>query len=74
MYFENVTINEKGLKSLIITCKKMKSLKELYLINMPDVKNNMKLIEKSFSHHKSLEILNLAKNKLPDYDAIVAIL
>ena len=34
----------------------------------------MSLIGQSFMHHKSLEILNLSGNNLPEFDSIVTIL
>ena len=37
IYMENVNLSERGLKQLIISCKKMQKLKSLSLINMPDV-------------------------------------
>lgn len=37
IYMENVNLSERGLKQLIISCKKMQKLKALSLINMPDV-------------------------------------
>ena len=54
----------------------MSKLKELSLVNMPIVreKQTLELIEKSFMNHKSIEILNLSGNNLPNYDSIVAIL
>ena len=52
----------------------MKGLKELHLVNMPGVRDSMDLIENTVVHHKSLEILNLAKNNIENYDAIVSIL
>ena len=60
IHMENVTLSEKGLKSLVVSCSKMKGLKELYLINMPGVRDNMHLVEKAFVHHKTLEVLNLS--------------
>ena len=55
----------------------MDKIKVLSLINMPTVVSDprtLELIEKSFMHHKSLEVLNLSSNNLPNYDAIVSIL
>ena len=37
-------------------------------------KQTLELIDKSFLHHKSLEVLNLSANNLPNYDAVVSIL
>lgn len=52
----------------------MKQLKELNLINMPGIVEGLPDIEKSLLHHKSLEILNLSENNLPNFDSIVTIL
>ena len=39
IHIENVNLSEKGLKQLIISCRKMKKLKALSLINMPVVRD-----------------------------------
>ena len=74
LYIENVNFNEHGLKKLIHTAKKMKSLQEFALVNMPGVKDELQLIETAFMHHKTLERLDLRDNNLPHYDWLVAIL
>ena len=71
---ENVNLSEHGLKRLIHTAKKMRNLQEFALVNMPGVKDELQLIETVFMHHKSLEVLNLKDNNLPNYDWLVAIL
>ena len=54
----------------------MSKLKELSLVKMPIVREpqTLSLIERSLMHHKSLEILDLSGNNLPDYDSIVSIM
>ena len=54
----------------------MTKLKDLALINLPPVNelSTLDLIEKSFMRHKSLEMLNVSGNKLPNYNNIVTIL
>ena len=39
IHIENVNLSEKGLKQLIISCRKMNKLKALSLINMPVVRD-----------------------------------
>ena len=38
IHIDNVNLNEKGLKHLIVNCKKMSKLKEFSLVKMPVVK------------------------------------
>ena len=52
----------------------MKKLQELALINIKGVDQAIDFIEKSFMHHKSLEILNVSGNDLPDFDSIIEIM
>lgn len=74
IHIENVNLSERGMKQMINACRRMKNLRELALINMPGVANNLELIEKSFLSHKTLETLNLRDNQLPNFDGIVSIL
>ena len=74
IHIENVNLNERGLKQMIIQCKRMKNLRELALIGVPGVANSMLQIEKSFKQHLSLELLDLRNNKLPNFDSVVKIL
>ena len=74
IYIENVNLNAKGIKHLIKHCKSMKKLQELALINIKGVDQAIEFIEKSFMHHKSLEILNVSGNDLPDFDSIIEIM
>ena len=74
IHIENVNFSEQGIKQMITSCKRMKHLRELALINMPVVADSMELIEKSFKNHKTLETLDLRNNQLPNFDGIVSIL
>ena len=75
VHMENVNIDERGLKTIIKACKKMKGLKELRLINMHlGVGNSMQWVEKAFKRHPTLEILDLSNNDLKDYCHVAKIL
>ena len=74
IHIENVNLSNHGIKHLIKHCKSMKKLQELALINIKGVDKCMDFIEKSFAHHKTLQILNVSGNNLPDFDSIVEVM